>query len=96
MIEERGFKDEAQGYHQSKDEAQSRDETRSYHQSKDDTQGNPQSKDETRGTRFLSTSKPDKDTKAVGDIETILIDNIHVPYAMGYVFAGPYHCWKNR
>ncbi|KAH6556220.1 hypothetical protein KP509_1Z195900, partial [Ceratopteris richardii] len=35
-------------------------------------------------------AKPDKNIKGfiVGDIETILVDNIHIPYAMGYVFAG--------
>ena len=40
--------------------------------------------------RYIAASKPDKKTTTfiTGDIETILIDDIHVPYAMGYVFAG--------
>ena len=94
-------KDETQGNHQSKDDIlgnhQSKDEILGNHQSKDDTQGNHQSKDDTQGFvaskrtgQYIPTSKPDKNTKAflVGDIETILVDDIHVPYAMGYVYAG--------
>lgn len=40
--------------------------------------------------QYISISKPDKKTKTfiVGDIETIPMNDIHVPYAMGYTFAG--------
>ncbi|MCO5560144.1 hypothetical protein L7F22_013751 [Adiantum nelumboides] len=39
---------------------------------------------------YINPSKPDKNTKAfiVGDIETIIVNDIHVPYAIGYVYAG--------
>lgn len=40
--------------------------------------------------RYITASKPDNETTTfiTGDIETILINDIHVPYAMGYTFAG--------
>lgn len=40
--------------------------------------------------QYISISNPDKKPKTfiVGDIETIPMDDIHVPYAMGYTFAG--------
>lgn len=64
LIEERGLKDEVQGYHQSKDETpgnhQSKDEVQGYHQSK--AQGYHQSKDEAQSrdkTRSYHQSKDD-------------------------------------
>lgn len=39
---------------------------------------------------YIAVCKPDrgKSTFISADIETICIDNVHVPYAMGYVFMG--------